>query len=245
LPFARYTVDRVITADTFALGAGVAQEVMEAHRSELESVESGYRVAFEKVVHRDGLSSEWRSLPHFSSEVAVHAYYADLVVVARPKFAVLSADSTSLAESPILSSGRPIILFPPGGKVVPVRRILIAWNATRQSIRAAADALPLLTRAESVEVMVIDHETFKGIHGHKPGADIERHLASHGARVEVRLLSSEGKDVGLLMPSQAAEFKADLLVIGAYGHSQVREWVFGSVTRTVLYDANIPVLMSR
>jgi nucleotide-binding universal stress UspA family protein len=232
------------SAETFALGTGIL-EAVEAHRSELESVEADYRAAFEKVVHRDRLRSEWRSLPHSSSEVAVHAYEADLVIVARPGFAASSIDSRGLVESLVLSSGRPIILFPPGGKTVQVRRILVAWNATRESIRAAADALPLLVHAEAVEVMVIDPKQHRVIHDREPGTGIARHLAHHGARVEVRHLSSEGQDVGGLMLSQAAAFKADLLVMGAYGHSQVREWVLGSVTRTVLYEANIPVLMSR
>jgi nucleotide-binding universal stress UspA family protein len=233
-------------AESFAHGKGV-REVMEAHRSELEGCEAGYRATFEKVVHRHGLNSEWRSLTNFSSQVAVHAYCADLVVADRPGSAISSAQPTRLAESLVLSSGRPIILFPPNGKVVQVRRILVAWNATRESIRATADALPLLAHAEAVEVMVIDPKRCRQrvIRDHEPGADIARHLAHHGAHVEVRRLPSEGKDVGHVMLSQAAAFKADLLVMGAYGNSQVREWVFGSVTRTVLYAADIPVLMAR
>jgi nucleotide-binding universal stress UspA family protein len=70
-------------------------------------------------------------------------------------------------------------------------------------------------------------------------------LAPHGAHVEVRRLSSDGKNVGRLLLSQAAAFGADLLVMGAYGHTQLREWMFGGVTRTVLYEAALPVLMSR
>jgi nucleotide-binding universal stress UspA family protein len=144
-----------------------------------------------------------------------------------------------------MSSGRPIIVFPPRGKVSQVRRVLVAWNATRESIRAVADAMPLLAKAEAVEVLVADHQRRPEGHGQEPGADIARHLARHGAHVEVRRMSSEGKDVGTLLLSQAATFRADLLVMGAYGHSQLREWVFGGVTRTVLYEAGLPVLMSR
>lgn len=231
-------------AESFARGKGI-REVMEVHDSQVEGVEAGYRAAFEKVVHHHGLQSEWKSLPHFSSEIAVQAYYADLVVVARPESAITSANPPRLAESLVLSSGRPILLFPPGSAVSQVRRILLAWNATRESVRAAADALPLLARAEAVEVMIIDPHRHKVLPREEPGAGIARHLASHGARVEVRHVSSEGKDVGKLMLSQAAAFRADLLVMGAYGHSQVREWMFGSVTRTVLYEATLPVLMSR
>jgi nucleotide-binding universal stress UspA family protein len=232
------------TAESFARGKGI-QEVSDVHQSKLEDVEAGYRATFDKVVRHNGLRSEWRSLSHFSSDVAVNAYYADLVVIARPESATPQAGPSGLAESLVLSSGRPILLFPRDSEVSQVRRVVVAWNTTREAVRAAADALPLLARAEAVQVLVIDPQRHKESHGEEPGADIARHMARHGAQVDVRRVSSEGKDVGQLMLSQAAAFRADLLVMGAYGHSQVREWVFGGVTRTVLYEAPIPVLMSR
>ena len=233
----------ITTAETFARGKGMG-EVLRTQGSKLEQIESGYRAAFENVVHRHGLQSEWRSLLHFSSEVGVHAYYADLVVIARPEHAAETASPPGLAESLVLSSGRPILLYPPHGTVSQIRRVLVAWNATRESVRATADALPLLSRAQAVEVVVADTQR-NSLHGQEPGADIARHLARHGAQVEVRRLSSKGQDVGRLLLAQAAAFRADLIVMGAYGHSQVREWMFGGVTRTVLYEAAIPVLMSR
>jgi nucleotide-binding universal stress UspA family protein len=100
-------------------------------------------------------------------------------------------------------------------------------------------------KAEAVEVLVIDHQRHAANHGQEPGADIARHLARHGAHVEVRRLSSGGEDVGRLLLSQAAAFNADLVVMGAYGHSHLSQWVFGSVTRMVLREAGVPVLMSR
>lgn len=233
----------VTAAETFARGKGIG-EVAEVHQSELKKIESEYRAGFEKVVQHHGLQSEWRSLLHFSSEVGVHAYYADLVVIGRPEHAAETAGPPGLAESLILSSGRPILLYPPHGKVSQIRRVLVAWNATRESVRAVADALPLLARAEAVELLVVDPQRHPK-HGEEPGADIAKHLARHGAHVEVRRLSSEGQNIGRLMLSQAVAFHADLIVMGAYGHSQVREWMFGGVTRTVLYEASIPVLMSR
>jgi len=233
-------------AETFARGKGI-QSTIEVHRAQLERIEAEHRAQFEDIVRRHGIrsESEWRSLPYLSSEVGVHAYYADLVVIARPESAGQTAGPPGLAESLVLSSGRPIIVFPPRGTVSQVHRIVVAWNATRESIRAVADALPLLVKAKAVEVLVADHERNRAGHGQEPGADIARHLARHGVQVEVRRLSSGGKDVGRLLLSQAAAFGADLLVMGAYGHSQVREWMFGGVTRTVLYEAGLPVLMSR
>jgi len=234
----------VTPAETFARGKGM-QSTIEVHEAQLQRIETDHRTQFEDIVRRHGIQSEWRSLPYLSSEVGVHAYYADLVVIARPESTGQTAGPPGLAESLVLSSGRPIILFPPGSTVSRVDRILMAWNATRESIRAAADALPLLAKAKAVEVLVVDHERNRAGYGQEPGADIARHLARHGAQVEVRRLSSGGKDVGRLLVSEGAAFRADLLVMGAYGHSQLREWMFGGVTRTVLYEAGLPVLMSR
>jgi nucleotide-binding universal stress UspA family protein len=232
------------TPEMFARGEGI-QKVIEVHQAQLERIEADHRAQFDDVVCRHGIQSEWRSLSYLSSEVGVHAYYADLVLIARPESPGQAAGPPGLAESLVLSSGRPIIVFPPRGRVSQVRRILVAWNATRESIRAVADAMPLLAKADAVEVLVADHQRRAEEHGQEPGADIARHLARHGAHVEVRRLSSEGKDVGSLLLSQAAAFRADLLVMGAYGHSHLREWMFGGVTRTVLYEAGLPVLMSR
>ena len=234
----------VTPAETFARGKGM-ESIIEVHQAQLERIETERRAQFEGIVRRHGIRSEWRSLPYLSSEVGVHAYYADLVVIARPEPAGQTAAPPGLAESLVLSSGRPIIMFPPRGTVSQIRRILVAWNATRESIRAVADALPLLVKAKTVQVLVVDHERNRAGHGQEPGADIAQHLTRHGAQVEVQRLSSGGKDVGQLLLSQAAAFGAELLVMGAYGHSQLREWMFGGVTRTVLYQAVLPVLLSR
>jgi nucleotide-binding universal stress UspA family protein len=232
------------TPEMFARGKGM-DTVIEVHRAQLEKIEAERVAQFEAIVRRHGIRSEWRSLPYLSSQVGVHAYYADLVVIARPESVGQTAAPPGLAESLVLSSGRPIIVFPPRDKASRVRRILVGWNATRESIRAVADAMPLLVEADAVEVLVVDHQRRPESHGQEPGADIARHLARRGAHVEVRRLASGGEDAGRLLLSQAAAFGADLLVMGAYGHTQLREWMFGGVTRTVLYEAGLPVLMSR
>jgi nucleotide-binding universal stress UspA family protein len=234
----------VSPSETFARGMGIF-DVIEEHRVQLEGIEASHRTQFEDMVRRHGIHSEWRSLPYFGSDVGVHAHYADLALVARPDPAGETASPPGLVESLVLTSGRPIIILPPGGTVSPMRRILVGWNARREAIRAVADALPLLVKAALVEVLVIDYERHPADHGQEPGADIARHLARHGVRVEVRRLSSGGEDVGHLLLSEAAAFAADLVVMGAYGHSHLSEWVFGSVTRAVLHEAGLPVLMSR
>jgi nucleotide-binding universal stress UspA family protein len=169
---------------------------------------------------------------------------ADLTVIARSEPSGKATGPPGLAESLILTSGRPVVLFPLNSTVSRVRRILVGWNAGREAVRAVADALPLLVRAEAVEVLIVDPDRYRD-HGQEPGADIARHLARHGAPVDVRRVPSRGADVDRVLLSQAASFGADLLVIGAYGRSRLSEWVFGGVTQTVLREAKLPVLMSR
>ena len=215
----------VTPSETFARGTGILG-VIEAHRAQLEGIEASHRARFADIVRAQGIRSEWRVLSSSSNDGAEHVHYADLAVIARANAASQMAGPAGLVESLVLTSGRP------------------GWNARREAIRAVGDALPLLTRAEAVEVLVVDPQRHPG-HGEEPGADIARHLARHGVQLEVRRLSSGGGDVGHILLSRAADFGADLLVMGAYGHSHLSEWMFGGVTRTVLREAGLPVLLSR
>jgi len=234
----------VTPPEMFARGEGIPN-VIGARQAEVEETEANHRARFDGIVRRYAIGWEWRSEPYFSSDVGVHARYADLAVVARPDPAGETAGPPGLVESLVLTSGRPVIVLPPRSTASGVRRILVGWDAGRASARAVADALPLLVRAAAVEVLVIDPERRRAGHGQEPGADIARYLARHRARVEVRRLSSDGQDVGRVLLSHAAAFGADLLVMGAYGHARLNELIFGGVTRTVLREADLPVLMSR
>src|SRR5260370_6766127 len=175
-------------AETFARGKGMLS-VIEVHRAQLERIEADHRAQFENIVRRHGIPAEWRSLPYLSSEVGVHAYYADLVVIPRPEPAGQTAGPPGLAESLVLSSGRPIILFPPRGTVSRVRRILVAWNARREAIRATADALPLLVKADAGGGFVVHPDRHPG-HGPSPGAHNARHMRRAPRPVRGRQLSS-------------------------------------------------------
>lgn len=236
-------VATMTASETFARGASI-EGVIDVHRAQVEEIELKHRALFEEIVRNQGLRSEWRSLSCFCDDADEHAHYADLAVIAREAPADQMAGPEGLVESLVLTSGRPVIIFPLQGAVTHIRRIAVGWDAGREAIRAVADALPLLVRAEAVELLVVDPQRHRG-HGEEPGADIARHLARHGVTVEVLRLSSGGEDVGRVLLSRAADFGADLLVMGAYGHSHLSEWMFGGVTRTVLGEASLPVLMSR
>ncbi len=205
------------------------------------------RQAFEHAAQLRGLSSEWRAVSEGrEADPAVHARYADLAILGQ-------RDPDNLAmemfrpnpERVTLATGRPILVVPYAGRFETVgRHVLIAWNASRESARAVADAMPLLTGADSVGVLVVDAEPGPDGHGEVPGADIALHLARHEVKAQIERTQSAGVPIGELILSRAADLGADLLVMGAYGHSRARELLLGGATRSILASMTIPVLMS-
>jgi len=144
-----------------------------------------------------------------------------------------------------LASGRPILVVPYAGHFETVgRRVLVGWNATREAARAVNDAMPLLAAAEMVTVLTIDAREGPHGHGELPGADISLHMARHGVKAGIERTVSADLSVGDVLLSRAADLGADLLVMGAYGHSRARELLLGGATRALLRSMTIPVLMS-
>jgi nucleotide-binding universal stress UspA family protein len=229
----------------YARGRAI-HDLVAHHQTDMTFREKSLREPFEAAAKHSGLATEWRSVRDFrGTELVAHARYADLTIVGRPDVATTDSIPFALPETLVLASGRPVLLLPPNPQPSGRRRVLVGWNAGREATRAVADALPFLVKAETVEVLVVDCERNSASHGKEPGADIARHLARHGVEVEVRRMSSGSEDVGRLLLARAAAFGADLLVMGAYGHSRFTELVFGGATRTALHEAPLPVLMSR
>ena len=121
---------------------------------------------------------------------------------------------------------------------------MIAWNASREAARAVKNAMPFLERAEAVDVVTFHPHTGRDAHGELPGADIALHLARHGIQVDVQRLDCDDIDVGNALLSHAADRGSDLLVMGCYGHSRLREWVLGGATRTILQSMTVPIVMA-
>jgi len=222
----------------FALRELVAQRAADGARE----AERRFRDAVAK--HGDA-RAEWRAVEGYAARaLRLSARYADLVVAAQPQ-AEDEGDLAGLADELALSAGRPVLFLPYAGSFPAVgKRILIAWDGGREAARAVSDALPLLRRAQAVEVAVFDPKRAGGKHGEQPGADVALYLARHGVKVTVHAQSGAGYDVGAQILSRAADTSADLIVMGAYGHARVRELVLGGVTRTVLQAMTVPVLMS-
>ncbi len=121
---------------------------------------------------------------------------------------------------------------------------MVAWNASREAARAVRDAMPLLEQSQSVDLVTFRPKSSQGAHGELPGADIALHLTRHGINVDVQQLGGTDIDVGNALLSHVADRGSDLLVMGGYGHSRLREFVLGGATRTILSSMTVPVLMA-
>jgi nucleotide-binding universal stress UspA family protein len=189
--------------------------------------------------------SEWRAtLDDGFAALQFHAKYADLVVAGQPD---PSGDGVpaSFSEELVMSIGRPVLYVPFAGRFPDCgSRVFVAWNASREAARAVKDALPFLQRSEAAQVVVFDPEKVFLDDSALPDPDMGAYLARHGARVTVAAQPSGSIDIGSAILSRAADDEADLIVMGAYSHSRLRELVLGGATRALFKSMTVPTLMS-
>ncbi len=213
-----------------------------------ETTEAG-RI-FSDSMAANGISSEWRSFVSsvgYSSQLSLQsARCADLIVARQHNSSALS-DSRADIDNFLYESGRPVLLIPHILKApAPIRRVLIAWNGSREATRATFDALPFLQAAESVEVFSVDMEDNDSEKAALAGSEIAATLARHGVNVTVTSQEKlEGIAPHTAIENRLADNSIDLLVMGAYGHSRWWEMLFGGVTRTLLDSMTAMTLMSR
>jgi nucleotide-binding universal stress UspA family protein len=200
--------------------------------------------AFKKRLGEAGLPFEWSAVESFSGDSAVAARAgartADLVVASEAHSDDIGpgADLDSL----LYETGRPVLLVPLSGlSEGPFRKVLVAWNGTAEAARAAFDALPFIMEADETSIVTID----AGDNPEKSGTRLAAALARHGAHVSVNELSSAGRPIADVLAAHVDQSGADLLVMGAYGHSRLREFLFGGVTRSVLRAMPVATFMSR
>ena len=201
---------------------------------------------FKRATSQAGVSGEWR-VSHADTVTAlnVNARYADLLVIGHSEDVALGWFDGAASKHVALESGRPALVVPCHAEVATLgQRVLVAWNGSREAVRAVHDALPLLKHAEVVQVAVINPQLGYGQHGAIPGADICLHLARHGIKAEAYVGHAEGQATGPALHAQATAIGADLVVMGAYGHSRFRELVLGGVTRYLLEHLHVPMLMA-
>ncbi|MEE3625619.1 universal stress protein [Nitrospirillum sp. BR 11752] len=241
-----------------ALGEGVSGALVEEIMTMVEQESRNHRTrahqTFDAVLAEAGatlaespdaaapVTGDFREVVGNQEDVAVvQARLADVSVMAQVA-ETTGGEALLMLEAILLDSARPLLVVPPSFNADAGlgRRIVIAWNGSRESAQAAAQALPLLTTAETVTVIAVETDKTDGA----AGRDLADYLAWHGVKAQVRQPMAEGRSVGALLLAEAKAANADLLVLGGYGHSRLREMILGGVTRHILYNATLPVLLA-
>lgn len=200
--------------------------------------------AFQKTADNKGVFEErilGRCLaPDLPGLLVEYARLRDLTVV--PAEANDLADQPN-AEALIFESGRPVLMLPrEPRKAFALNTATIAWDFSRPAARAVGDALPLLTRTKRVHIVTVTNE--KRIDTTRSGPELAKHLARHGVDVILETVDAAGRSIGTALEAAARAHDSDLLVMGAYGHSRLREFVLGGATRSMTTHPPLPVLLS-
>ncbi|HEY6701234.1 MAG TPA: universal stress protein [Pseudolabrys sp.] len=225
---------------------GIPPEIIEGQRRESDKLARAAIARFEQAANRAGISAEARtinaSLAGAADKIGSIGRRFDLIIVGQPDRQKPTADQV-IDEGVLFGSGRPVIFVPFIHKgAAKLDRVMICWDGGRAAARAVGDALPILKKAKEVEVVIISDKPGKT--DEVPGADLGQHLARHGLKVDVKRITSPDIDVPSTILSHASDSSADMIVMGGYGHSRLREFVLGGATRGLLEAMTVPVLMS-
>lgn len=199
--------------------------------------------AFTDLIGSTSLSSEWRVIDGLAEEVvAAHVRYADLAIIGQSEPDAPATTPPDLAETVVMAGERPVLIVPHiGAAKSPGKTVLLCWNGTREAARAATGALPFLKKADKVIILLVDPSNDGG---DQPGAAVAGWLARHGVKAIVQRDTAADSNIGGVILSRAADHDADLIVMGLYGHSRVREWVLGGASRTLLASMTVPLLVA-
>jgi nucleotide-binding universal stress UspA family protein len=220
----------------------ILEEVIVEQRRRAEEAAEVAKTEFFALAEREGVKAEWRQADGDPRDVvALNARCADLVLVMQSDREKVSNTGYDLAEELVMSAGRPVLAVPYAGRFPQVgETVLVAWKPTREATRAVHDAMPFLERAEKVIVYSVNSPDAN----HIAGADICTHLARHGVKAEAHHAVATDIEVGDTLLSAASDYGVDMVVMGAYGHSRLRELVLGGATRSLLHHMTVPVLMA-
>jgi nucleotide-binding universal stress UspA family protein len=236
---------------TYGESAAIDDDFVRGAVARAERAEQAARARFDALLLNQGIAAgddpaaparplaAWREAAEFDPQaLARDSAFADLIVIGRP--GPRSEAPAALVDAALFGTGHPVLIAPP---VAPSRlagAVLVGWNPTVQAERAVVRALPFLQKAERVVVLAVATGTRQG----PSAAEAVRYLAWHGVKAAVREIPPEDRPVGETLLAEARAMGADLLVMGAYSHSRLREMILGGVTRHVLEHAELPVLMA-
>lgn len=224
----------------------VMQLALERAETEAKDLEAAARAALDKqpVGLRWGVEGAVAQLGSLAGLVALRARFSDLVVLPRPYGPTKGSEPEAVLEAALFEGQAPVLVLPekaPEGRIG--SRVVVAWNQSREALSAVRRALPMLLKADLVNIVVIDPPAH-GPERSDPGGMLCQMLVRHGVRAEVSVLARTMPRTSDVLARHLRDHNADLLVMGAYGHSRFREAIMGGATRDMLEQAGVPVLMA-
>ncbi|MBU2956435.1 universal stress protein [Paracoccus sp. 1_MG-2023] len=178
--------------------------------------------------------------------VGMRARFADLTVLASPYAEGQPGESEMICEAALFEGACPVMVLPVNAPApsLPPKKVLVAWNQSAEALAAIRRAMPLLQAARSVEITCIDPQR-AGPERSDPGGALTQMLVRHGINAEIAVLARTAPRISDEINRRAIEIDADLVVMGAYGHSRLRQAILGGATRNMLEQAELPVFMAR
>lgn len=232
------------------IGAGAVLTELSLARAEddAKKAESAARAALaeQDAALRWTLDTAVAEMGGVGNVVGNAASFVDLVVQTRPYGAGQGYEAEAVVEAALFDAHAPVLIVPADAdlsRIANPRRVLLAWNQSEEALTAAKRALPLLQQAEYVDVTVVDPPA-RGPERSDPGGLLCQFLVRHGVKAEVTVLARNLPKVSEVLAQHALDRGADMMVMGAYGHSRLREAVLGGATRALLEGTVLPVLMA-
>ncbi|MBR9764518.1 MAG: universal stress protein [Rhodobacteraceae bacterium] len=224
--------------------AMVLQQAISRATEDGQALEAAANAALKGAAIRYAVDTDVAQMGDLGRHVAWRARFSDLVVLPKPYGEGKGVEDEPIIEA-VLFEGRTPVLILPDGPLRPLTPVtpLIAWNETPEALAAVRKALPLLQKAKSAHVVVID-PPMHGPDRSDPGGMLASWLARHGVSSEIDVISKTMPRISDLIRRHAADVGADMIIMGAYGHSRFREAILGGATRHMLEEAELPVFMA-
>jgi nucleotide-binding universal stress UspA family protein len=238
-------IDRTQTGYYFAGATALMHdETIAQAQAEATEIETAARTILERSEISWGVDAMVAQSASVAGLVARRARFADLVVLPKPYGEGQYADAPVVVEAAMFQGNAPVVVLA-DGKPVPLqpKRVVIAWNESAEAMVSIRRAMPLLQSADEVNICIVAPERHSS-ESSDPGAELSKMLSRHGVSVEVTILAQTLPRVSEVIARHVADIDADLLVMGAYGHSRFREAILGGATRNMLEHAKVPVFMA-
>jgi nucleotide-binding universal stress UspA family protein len=232
-----------------SIGFEAVPQVFDGHRlffkERLESVKASFETAMKRLGQEGKFECADAREPAIAGGLLRFVRRADLAILTVPVAETAAGIESDFVENVLMSAGRPVIALPRSGEVtLSLDEVIVGWNGAREATRAVFDALPLLRMAGNVRIVIVDPQDDPEFRDRVAGINISEALSRHGVKCIAESIAADGLDHGDALLRKARESGAGLIVMGAYGHSRLAEFVFGGATRSVIDHLDRPILFS-